>query len=120
MNQDPNSRLRLLVEVGDGRAASAILENGFLGYCVDAGAEVHVLSPGARFLPFVDRYSLPGVRFSYLSVDTLDQIGRRRLVWREARFGRWLWRHDFHRTRRGLWRLTSTACRSRIGRSCGT
>lgn len=97
--------VRLLVEVGDGRTASAILENGFLENCRDLGAQCHVLSPGARFEPFVQRYHLPGTRFTYLSVDTLNQARHGRLRGREARLGRWLCRHGMGRVRRGLWRL---------------
>ena len=60
--------IRLLVQTGEGRSASAILENNFLKHCLDLGAEVHVLSPGACYEPFVDRYRLPGTSFSYLPV----------------------------------------------------
>lgn len=101
----PVRPLRLLVEVGDGRAAGAILDNGFLRYCRELGAEVHVLSPGVRYLPFVERYQLPGIRFSYLSVDTPEQVSHRRLVAYEARFGRRLCKSGFPRARRALWRV---------------
>jgi hypothetical protein len=90
--------------VGDGRAAGAILENGFLERCVGAGAEVHVLSPGANFGPFVERYRLPGVRFSYISVETIDRFRHGHLFLYEVRLGEWLCRHGLHRARRGLWR----------------
>lgn len=99
------SPLRLLVEVGDGRTAGAILENGFLRYCRDFGAQCHVVSPGARFEPFVSRYSLPETQFTYLSVDTLNQARFGRLRSREARFGRWLCRRGMGKARRILWRL---------------
>jgi hypothetical protein len=105
MGNNPNGPLRLLVEVGDGRAAGAILENGFLQYCVDAGAEVHVLSPGARHEPFVERYRLPGVRFSYLSVETPERTGHPRLTWYESRLESMLSKRGLHRSRRVLWRL---------------
>jgi hypothetical protein len=97
--------LRLLVEVGDGRAAGAILENGFLQHCVDAGAEVHVLTPGARYEPFVERYRLPGVRFSYISVETADRLRHGWVFLFEARLARWLCQHRLYRARRALWRL---------------
>lgn len=103
--QDPALPLRLLVEVGDGRAAGAILENGFLGHCVDAGTEVHVMSPGVCFEPFVERYRSPGVRFSYISVDTPTQVRHPRLFWYEALLGRWLCGHGLRRARRGLWSI---------------
>lgn len=58
----------ILVEAGDGRSASAIFENNFLSHCLTLGAEVHVLSPGVCFEPFVESYRLPGTSFYYLSV----------------------------------------------------
>jgi len=64
--KNPNRPLRLLVQTGEGRSASAILENDFLRHCLDLGAEVHVLSPGACYEPFIERYRLPGTSFSYL------------------------------------------------------
>lgn len=101
----PTRLLRLLVEVGDGRAAGAILENGFLQYCVDAGAEVHVLSPGAKFEPFVERYRLPNVRFSYISTDTTDRFRHGHSFLYEVRLGEWLCRRHLYRSRRALWQL---------------
>lgn len=101
----PGRKTKLLVEVGEGRAAGALLENGFLEHCVDLGASVHVLSPGARFQPFVDRYARPGVRFSYLSVTTPGRFKYPRLTWREEQLGRWLAARGLRRTRRRLWRF---------------
>lgn len=97
-------RARLMVEVGDGRTASAILENGFLGHCRALGADVHVLSPGAAFGPFVERYRLPGTRFTYISVDSLNRGRRMRLRAWEARLGRWLCSHGLMGARRAVWR----------------
>lgn len=105
MSVEAGRPLRLLVEVGDGRAAGAILENGFLQQCVDAGAEVHVLSPGACHPPFVERYSLPGVRFSYISVETPEQLTYPRLRRWEYRVGRRLSLQGLRRVRRTLWTL---------------
>lgn len=107
--QGPRARsdrpLRLLVEVGDGRVAGAILENGFLEHCLAQGAEVHVLTPGACFEPFVKRYSQPGTRFSYISVDDLLNSRHARSIPYEARLGRWLCGHGLAGARRVLWRL---------------
>ena len=85
MNQNPPGKsvdkpIRLLVETGEGRSASALLENDFLRYCLALGAEVHVLSPGACFEPFVERYQLPGTRFYYLSVKQAWKIRHRRVI----------------------------------------
>ncbi|MBN1663173.1 MAG: hypothetical protein JW943_06190 [Deltaproteobacteria bacterium] len=101
----PCRPLRLLVETGDGRSASAILENGFLRHCLDLGAEVHVLSPGACFEPFVERYRLPGTRFSYLSVEKVNRMRYRRRVAYEENLGAWLCKHGMAPLRRGLWQL---------------
>jgi len=68
INKQMDRPLRILLEAGDGRTNSAIFENNFLNHCLSLGAEVHVLSPGACFEPFVERYKLPGTKFYYLSV----------------------------------------------------
>jgi hypothetical protein len=93
------------MEVSDGRAASAILGNGFLDYCRDLGAEVHVLSPGALFQPFVDRYRCPGVRFSYISIDTPQRVRYPRVTALEARLGRRFGMLGLTGVQRLLWRL---------------
>lgn len=105
MNRESDRRLRLLVEVGDGRVAGAILENGFLKHCLDLGAEVHVLSPGACFPPFVEKYRLPGTRFTYTSIDSSYATRYPRLLSHEARLGKWLCGHGLRGLRRGLWQL---------------
>ncbi len=108
----PNSKhkknerpLRLLVETGDGRSASALFENGFLRYCTDMGAEVHVLSPGACFKPFVDRYQLPGVKFTFLSVHKVSKIRFPLLSSFETRLGRRLCHYGLPGARRLLWQV---------------
>lgn len=70
-----STRKRILLEVAEGRGAGAILEGGFLERCVESGVDVHVLTPGARFAPFVKRYERTGVRFSYLPVDKFTKYG---------------------------------------------
>jgi hypothetical protein len=97
--------LRLLVETGDGRSASAILENDFLRHCLALGAEVHVLSPGACFEPFVERYHLPGTSFSYLSVQQAQTVHHRRLIGFEKRLESWLTRFGLRRARHWLWKF---------------
>ncbi|MBI4915358.1 MAG: hypothetical protein HY825_05870 [Acidobacteria bacterium] len=103
MKPEVGSRLRLLIEIADGRVAGATLENGFLDRCLELGAEVHVLSPGACFEPFVERYRVSGTRFSYVSADSGYAARFPRLISYEARLGRWLCRHGLGRVRRGLW-----------------
>lgn len=95
--------VRLLVETGDGRSTSAILENGFLQHCVDSGAEVHVLTPGACFQPFIDRYCISGTRFSYLSVKKALNVKYPKMVYFEARLGRYLHKRGLSWARRKLW-----------------
>jgi len=101
----PDRPLRLLVEVGDGRAASAILDNGFLEYCLEMGASIHVISPGTRHAPFVERYQLPGVEFSYLSVDAATRLRHPRLFWYELGLGKWLCARGLGGARRMMWRI---------------
>ena len=99
----PGPGVHLLVAVGDGRVAGAILENGFLEHCAALGARTHVLSPGACYEPFVERYRQAGVEFSYVSVDAALAVRHRRLVSLEARFGRWLSGRGLRRARTALW-----------------
>ncbi|MCD4653048.1 glycosyltransferase [bacterium] len=103
MNRN-NKPLRILVETGDGRSASVLLESGFLSYCHDRGAEVHVLSPGACYKPFVDSYLIPGTRFSYLSVEKALKVRYPRLTHYEERFGRLLGKKGFKKLQKWLWR----------------
>ena len=99
-NQPRENGVGLLIAVGDGRVAGAILENGFLEHCAALGARTHVLTPGACYKPFVERYRQPGTKFSYISVNDALEIRHRRLVNLEARLGKWL-------SSRGLWRIRS-------------
>lgn len=103
MNGSPPPTRRIMLEVAEGRGAGALLENGFLDMCREAGLEAHVLTPGARFSPFVERYGRDGVRFSYLPVDRYGVKGR----WPgyECRLGDWLVRSGRVKTRRLLWSL---------------
>jgi len=96
--------VKLLMEVGEGRVASAILGNGFLGHCVRLGATVNVLTPGAVFPPFVKRYEIEGTSFTPLSLDT-RVIGKGRLVGWERRMGRRLTVRGLRRARRVLWEI---------------
>lgn len=100
-----NGQLKLLVETGDGRSSSAILENGFLQHCLDRDTTVHVLSPGACFRPFVDRYCLPGTQFTYLSVDKITTLRHRRLTALEIRLEHLLSRMGLQRAKEMMWRL---------------
>ncbi len=94
----------IFFETGDGRSASAFLEHGFLEQCRARGAEVHVLSPGACYEPFVDRYSMPGVRFTYLPVEDAITVRHKALIRLEARIGWQLAKRGFLRTRHALWK----------------
>jgi len=89
------------VEMGDGRVAGAMLENGFLEKCGESDIEAHLLTPGARFEPFVARYRQEGVRFSYLSAE--DALRGDRSLARLNAFGERLNRYGFHQARQLLW-----------------
>ncbi len=86
----------------EGRVAAAILSNGFLTYCVADGAEITVLTPGAVFPPFAERYAQPGVTFEHLPADT-PVSGSGWLVRWEKRLGNQLARHGWRKARRHLW-----------------
>ncbi len=102
----PDKPLRLLLETGDGRSASAVLENNFLQHCLDLGAEVHVLSPGACFEPFIERYRLPGTDFSNLSVKQARTVQSTKLVRKiDERSLRWISRLKIKRGRHWHWKL---------------
>lgn len=59
---------RVLLEIHEGRVAGALLENGLLDRLTEGGAEVLVVTPGARVPAFVERHGRPGVRFVHLPV----------------------------------------------------
>ncbi|MBC8247537.1 MAG: hypothetical protein H8E81_08120 [Deltaproteobacteria bacterium] len=97
--------VRILFETGAGRSASALLENNFLQHCLDMGAEMHVLSPGACFEPFVERYRLPGIHFHYLSIDSARRRRYKRWTHREANWGARLSRKGLGSIRRAMWQV---------------
>ncbi len=96
--------LKLLFETGDGRSASALLENGFIRHCRNIGAELHVLSPGACYQPFVESYQEPGVSFSYLDVEQVLKSRHPRMLRWEKRVGNLLVRLGYRRARQILWK----------------
>lgn len=104
-NNNPDKPLRLLVETGEGRSASALLENNFLGHCLELGAEVHVLSPGACYEPFVERYQLPGTSFHYLSMQKAKKVRNKGWQKIERRLENWFSRSGMTRHRRWLWKI---------------
>ncbi len=106
-SKKPNRPLRILLETGDGRSASAILENNFLQHCLDLGAEVHVLSPGACFEPFIERYRLPGTSFSYFSVQQAQKIRHPLLFKVERRLDSILSHVKWRRARQWMWKIFS-------------
>jgi len=97
--------LRILVEAGDGRTNSAIFENNFLSHCLSFGAEVHVLSPGACFDPFVERYRLPGTSFYYLSFQKSLKKKYRYLIRIEESIRRVLSGFGLRRAHHWLWKI---------------
>ncbi|MBN1879738.1 hypothetical protein JW823_06475 [bacterium] len=107
LSTSPPSRkksVRLLIETGDGRSASALLESGFLKHCLNLGAEIHVLTPGANHRPFVESYQEAGVRFSYLSVERAIAVRYPKLSRHETHLARWFMMHGMRGVQRWLWR----------------
>jgi hypothetical protein len=104
-NKHSHKPLRLMIETGEGRSASAILENDFLRHCLELGAEVHVLTPGACYEPFIERYRLPGVSFSYLSVQEAQKKRFNRLCALEYRFHKLFSQYGYKRAGHWLWKL---------------
>lgn len=115
---------RVLLEIHEGRVAGALLENGLLDRLTGAGAEVLVVSPGARVAAFVDRHGGPAVRFVHLPVQ--EGLGRaeglqrrldRRLAGRSpGRAIRSVAKGRFGPARRGLWRAAESLALRRAGR----
>jgi len=104
-NTQPDKPLLILFETGNGRSASAILENNFLSHCLSLGAEVHVLSPGVCFEPFVERYRLPGTRFSYISFQKAIKRKYRYLIRIEEYIRKVLSNFGLKRAHHWLWKL---------------
>ena len=107
-NLSTNSRktpMRILFETGEGRSASAFLENNFLQHCLDLGAEVHVLSPGACYEPFVESYRLPGTEFYYLSMRKAKEVRNKSWLKMERRLENWFTRLKMTRHRDWLWKI---------------
>lgn len=103
MNSKRDRPVRLLMEVAEGRVASAILNNGFLNRCVELGAEVKVVTPGVAYPPFIERYKTSGVSFEKIAFDTPVR-GSGRLNVLEKRFGERFLRKGWFRVRRMLWK----------------
>lgn len=92
---------KILMEAHEGRVVSALFENGFLKECVDRGAEVHVITPGADAPGFRERYGADGVTFhrARLRRDSSKLAGA------ERRARGWLGSHGHGAVARGLWRI---------------
>lgn len=89
--------LRVLIEVFEGQVVRNLLENGLLGMLTDGGAEVLVVTPGARVPRFVERYARQGVEFQ-------DHVPRVPSRWEnyELALGRHLVRRGATKLRRRL------------------
>lgn len=89
----------MLVEVCEGHIVRNLLANGLLDHLTAAGAEVMVLTPGARSASFVETYKRPGVRFQYVDLTrTLTRLENY-----EFYLGRYLGRRGHCRLRRAMW-----------------
>jgi len=59
---------RVLIEIGEGQIVRNLLENDLLELLTDAGAEVRLVTPGARVPRFVERHGQPGVTLRDLPI----------------------------------------------------
>jgi CDP-glycerol glycerophosphotransferase (TagB/SpsB family) len=92
--------MRVMLEIHEGQVVRNLLENCLLALLTDAGAEVLVVTPGARVPAFVEKYSRPGVSFQYL----LGDHALTRAEKTEARLGQALTGRGWAGSRRLLWR----------------
>jgi len=90
----------VLIEIHEGQIVRNLLENCLLVLLTDAGAEVLLVTPGARVPAFVERYSRPGVSFVNLAGD--HALSRAEKA--ETRFGQALTARSWAGARRLLWR----------------
>ena len=92
---------RILIEIHEGQVVRNLLENDLLRLLTDAGHQVYLLTPGARYPAFVERYTQPGVEFGDLNLIFRARLSRFENY--EAALGKWLNRRSYHRARRWLW-----------------
>lgn len=112
---------RVLLEVHEGRVAGALLENRLLDHLTAGGAEVLVVTPGARVPAFADRFARPGVWLTHLPVHdglTRPESLLRQLDGRLRRGGRGFGARPgsrFGALRGALWRADEALARRRAG-----
>ncbi len=110
-------RCDVMMEIAEGRSAGALLENGFLDFCLEEGLQLHILTPGSTFPPFVDRYARDGVRFSYLPVHRYSSITRLGIL--ERRIGNLLLRKHLPGARRLLWKMAGERFAAKLAGDLG-
>jgi len=94
---------RILIEVHEGQVVRNLLENGLLRLLTGEGHQVLLVTPGARYPAFVERFGLPGVEFRDLNLIFRVKISR--VEGYEGALGKWLNHKGYHGLRRGLWRF---------------
>ncbi len=91
---------RVVVEIHEGHIVRNLLENDFLGFLVDRGAEVMVVTPGVRVPWFVQRYERGPVSFADLAYE--EPLSRAEHY--EKVLGEWLCGRGQAGLRRVMWR----------------
>ncbi len=92
---------RILIEIHEGQVVRNLLENDLLRHLTAAGHTVLLVTPGARYPAFVQRYSLPGVEFDDLNLIFHARLSRMENY--EEAVGKWLNRKGYYDLRRWLW-----------------
>ncbi|MEO8392404.1 MAG: glycosyltransferase [Chloroflexota bacterium] len=93
---------RILIEIHEGQIVRNLLENGLLRLLTAGGNQVLLVTPGARYPAFVERFSLPGVELRDLNLIFRAKLSRSENY--EGALGKWLNRKGYHGLRRELWR----------------
>jgi len=97
---DSRERLRVLMEIHEGRTVSLFLENRFLGHLVEGGAEVLVICPATGVPGFIEKYGCDGVSWKVLPANR-DLTRFETLL---LKVGRGLTERGHAGLRRALWR----------------
>lgn len=91
---------RILIEIHEGQIVRNLLENNLLGMLVERGAEVLVVTPGARIPSFIERHGRAGVTFRAIAGNTTFP----RLEGYEHAIGEWLSRKGYAVLRQMIWK----------------
>lgn len=105
--------MRILIEIHEGQVVRNLLENDLLGRLTRSGAQVMVITPGARIPAFVERYGGTGIAFRDLGL--IGRAGLSRWEHYEMGLGARLMRYPA--ARRWLWQAVGERLAARRARS---